>query len=91
MDGLKKGGYDFGGAMYPERVLRINLGKNVAKFVSIKGSDSFGLRAWYPNLRPAGKTKNEIEANEAQVVEDSKEFPEVEEVESIEEEQQGER
>lgn len=87
MAGLQKGGYDFGGAKYPERVLRINLGKNVAKFVQIKGSDSFGLKKWYPNLRPAGKTKNEVDANEAEVVESSREIPEIEEVESVEEAQ----
>lgn len=50
MKGLRVGGYDFGKAKYPERVLRINLGKNTAKFVQIKNSDSFGLRKWYPNL-----------------------------------------
>lgn len=55
MAGLKQGGYDFGNAKYPERVLRINLSKNSSKFVQIKGSDSFGLRKWYPNLHKEEK------------------------------------
>lgn len=56
MAGLQNGGYDFGNAKFPERVLRINLAKNSVKFVSIKGSDSFGLRKWYPNLQAPTKT-----------------------------------
>jgi len=55
MTGLNEGGYDFGNAKFPERVLRINLAKNSAKFVPIKGSDSFGLRKWYPGLQKADK------------------------------------
>lgn len=58
-DGLSRGGFDWGGAKYPERVLRINLAKNTVKFVQIKNSDSFGLRRWYANLRPDSKAKNE--------------------------------
>lgn len=65
--GLNKGGYDFGDARYPERVLRVSLGKNSTKFVPIKGSDSFGLREWYPNLRQEksnGKTQSPRDAYE---------------------------
>lgn len=66
MDGILRGGFDFGRAKYPERVLRINLAKNTAKFVSIKGSDSYGLREWYPNLRRDEKTDAEVDLTEAQ-------------------------
>ncbi len=51
MSGLRRGGYNWEGAKYPERVLRISLSKNTSKFVQIKGSDSFGLREWYPDLK----------------------------------------
>lgn len=59
MEGLRRGGYDWGGAKFPERVLRINLAKNTAKFVQIKGSDSFGLLQWYPDVKRAVKMQSD--------------------------------
>jgi hypothetical protein len=71
MNGLQQGGYDFGNAKFPERVLRINLAKNTVKFVQIKGSDSFGLRKWYPafqkvekNAEPGPETENDRQSNQ---------------------------
>lgn len=57
LEGLQRGGYDFIDAKHPGRVLRISLGKNTAKFVQVRGSDSFGLKKWYPNLRTESKQK----------------------------------
>jgi hypothetical protein len=53
LDSLRRGGFDFGKGKdkFAEKNLRISLSKNVAYFVQVKGSDAFGLREFYPDLK----------------------------------------
>lgn len=55
LDGLRQGGFDFGRDKFAEKNLRISLGKNSQTFVQVKGSDSFGLLEFYPNLKRESK------------------------------------
>ncbi|HEX9750488.1 MAG TPA: hypothetical protein VGB22_04240 [candidate division Zixibacteria bacterium] len=58
MDTMKRGGYDFGDEKFAERGLRISLGKNTATFIQVKGSDSFGLVEWYPEIARLRRSKS---------------------------------
>ncbi len=59
LDALKRGGYDFGKEKYADKNLRISLGKNSQTFVQVKGSDSFGLLEFYPDLKRESKEEKE--------------------------------
>lgn len=51
VEGLKRGGFDFGKTKELDRAVSISLGKNTQSFVQLPNSDAFGLLEWYPDVR----------------------------------------
>lgn len=64
---LKQGGFQFTeNEKLQLRGLSISLSKNSQTFVFIKGSNAYGLREWYPDLKEKGEQKKKVKEVEEQ-------------------------